>query len=590
MNTRTTTLRRTAALAVVAAAAAFAAPTAANAAVTGANGTLTGDDGNDTITITNSGGLLQHNDLGPAFNSASDFDSTQNGDQTIPVGGTLTINSGGGNDTINAAASGLTADLALTVDGGAGDDTITGSGRQDSIRGGADDDRITAGPNPGTSETINGDAGNDVIIWNNGDGNDINEGGDGADTTLINNGSADDQMKVSAPVAGRAFFERNNNPFNIDMATERLEIVSFAGNDKLETLAGVTIPMRIDAGPGQDDITTGDGADTIGGGDDVDTLNGGGGGDRIAGNPGNDLMNGNAGDDVLVWENGDGTDDMDGGADLDRIENNLGAANDISLVKVEAGKVRYDRVNAPFGLNIVNSEVLELNTFGGNDTLDVAAGVGAFLTIDADAGSGDDRFNGGDESDTFFGGLGNDTLDAGAGSDSVDGADGNDVLLTRDGATDLARGGAGADVATVDFVDAVAADVETVNRSKSGANALSLADKGKIKRNKSGKNIAKLKLTCDASALEGCEGTLSLVTKSKVRIAGNRVHALLGSKKYDLAAGQTKALKVKLPGKVRKLAENGKLKVRAQAVSDDAAGNATTSSEKVSLKLVKPKK
>ena len=41
------------------------------------------------------------------------------------------------------------------------------------------------------------------------------------------------------------------------------------------------------------------------------------------------------------------------------------------------GKVRYDRVNAPFGLNIASSEVFELNTFGGNDTLAVSPGVSA---------------------------------------------------------------------------------------------------------------------------------------------------------------------------------------------------------------------
>ena len=41
------------------------------------------------------------------------------------------------------------------------------------------------------------------MIWNNGDGDDINDGGDGADETLFNNGTADDVMSV-APLGGPA--------------------------------------------------------------------------------------------------------------------------------------------------------------------------------------------------------------------------------------------------------------------------------------------------------------------------------------------------------------------------------------------------
>ena len=44
---------------------------------------------------------------------------------------------------------------------------------------------------------------------------------------------------------------------------EKLSVISFAGNDKLSTAAGVTVPMTIDAGPGADDITTGDASDRI---------------------------------------------------------------------------------------------------------------------------------------------------------------------------------------------------------------------------------------------------------------------------------------------------------------------------------------
>ena len=112
--------------------------------------------------------------------------------------------------------------------------------------------------------------------------------------------------------------------------------------------------MNIDSGPGDDIITTGDGAD------------------RILGDRGNDTLNGAGGDDTIVWTNGDGNDIMNGDAGFDVVENDLGAADDSSTLKMENGRVRYDRVNAPFNLSIGSAELMALNTFGGNDTLRTA--------------------------------------------------------------------------------------------------------------------------------------------------------------------------------------------------------------------------
>ena len=97
-------------------------------------------------------------------------------------------------------------------------------------------------------------------------------------------------------------------------------------------------------------------------------------------------MNGGAGDDTLVWNNGDGSDVMNGDAGVDRVENNLGAGDDVSTLKNENGRVRYDRTNAgPFNLSIGTAEIFELNTLGGNDTLTTAADV--TLPIVADGGA-----------------------------------------------------------------------------------------------------------------------------------------------------------------------------------------------------------
>jgi Ca2+-binding RTX toxin-like protein len=578
MNSRLTHPRRAVALAAVAAAAALAGPTAANAAVTGAvaatgtNATLTGDAANDTITIGVTGGLLSHNALA-GFNSDIDFDSATAGDQTLPATASLTINGGDGDDNIT---------------GGPNDDIINGGTGFDTITGADGDDRITGGPggSDAVREPILGGNGNDVMIWNNGDGSDLNEGEAGADEVLVTNGAADDQMAVTALGGGRTLFARSNNPFSVDMGTvEKLTITSFAGNDVLNTGPGVTLPMDVDAGPGSDAITTGDGADVINGGDDGDVLNGGAGGDRIIGQRGNDTMNGNAGDDTLVWNNGDGNDQMNGNDGFDRIENNLGAANDISHLSVVAGKVHYARDNNPFTLDVATGEVFELNTFGGDDTLDTGPGVGALIAVTADAGSGNDSFKGGDEADTYFGGPGNDVLDTGAGSDVADGGDGDDTLTTRDGAADLARGGIGTDTAKVDAVDAVDG-VESVDRSKTGAAALTIAKNGTI-RLKKGKLSTKLRLSCDASTTEGCNGTLTLLSAKRVKIGKLSAQIHLASVRYSLTAGQTRNVTVKLPAGVLAFAKKGVVKVKAQAVQKDALGNTTTAARNVSLKIKK---
>ena len=85
--------------------------------------------------------------------------------------------------------------------------------------------------------------------------------------------------------------------------------------------------------------------------------------DRLVGDRGNDTMNGGDGDDTLVWNNGDGSDVINGDAGDDRVENNLSAGPDVSTLKNENGRVRYDRTNVgQFNLSMATVEVFELNT------------------------------------------------------------------------------------------------------------------------------------------------------------------------------------------------------------------------------------
>jgi Ca2+-binding RTX toxin-like protein len=396
---------------VVATVALFALPAAANAAVTStfANGTLTvtSDDASDNITLGVANGLI----TGATGVANAPSDGSVN----------LVVNAGGGNDNINVSAPSFAGTPVLN--GEAGDDIILGTTLVDQIDGGDGNDRITGFRG---GETILGGNGNDVLIWNNGDGNDTFQGGAGVDETAITEGNADDLNTITQNGA-TVHFERSNANFTVDSnEMEKLSLTSFSGNDTLTSGDGVAIPMDINSGPGDDTISTGAGPD------------------RIVGDRGNDTINAGAGEDVMVWNNGDGNDVMNGDGGSDIVENDLGNADDVSTLKMENGRVRYDRSNAPFSLSIGSSEVMLLNTFGGNDTLTVTPDVGMWLDVNA--------------------GAGNDTIQGGAGNDRIDGGDGNDVLSARDGAADLINGGNGTDSAIVDAVDAVGADVESVDR------------------------------------------------------------------------------------------------------------------------------
>jgi Ca2+-binding RTX toxin-like protein len=495
------------------------APAAANAAVTvtvtGNTATFAGDAAADNITLgVNQDGLITHNAGGTA---TTDF----GGGKTFKSDNTLTVDvtGGDGNDTINLSGADL---LASSIDGGAGDDIIVGGDPAETIDGGDGNDRITGFKG---NDTVNGGNGNDVMIWNNGDGTDADNGDAGIDEVLITTGTANDNMIVK-PQSGGVRFDRTNAAFGIDLKDdERLTITSFSGDDTLTTEPGVTIPMTIDAGSGDDVITTGDGNDLSNGNDGNDTLNGSGGNDRIVGDRGNDTINGGDGADTLVWNNGDGSDVINGDAGSDIVEDNLGAGVDVSTLKNDGARVRYDRTNVgQFNLSMATVELLNLNTLGGDDTVDVFPDVA--LPVNVNAG------------------------------------DGNDTLHLRGVSADTIRGGAGYDSAAVDALDGVA-EVEAVDRPAApqpspAAGKATMARNAKVK-----KGVASIKLTCPAGT-SGCSGTLLLFSTKSVKAGPFSGQALLGRKAYAIAAGQTRTIKVKLAKGTAKLAKKKKLVATAE--------------------------
>jgi Ca2+-binding RTX toxin-like protein len=560
--------RGTSLVAGAAAALILALPGSASAAVTTsvAGGVLTvNSDANDAIAITSAAGQVKVNGADPAGGAVDSADITA-----------IDVSGGPGANNINLAgvnAADFTSLTSVTVDGGDGNDTINGSQIADDLEGGPGDDRIIGDNNPGGSrdEAI-GEAGNDTMVWNPGDGDDVNEGGDGADTVEVNGGGGGEQFEVKpSATPGRAQFDRIGptppGPFNIDIGTsETLDLNTGGGDDSLTTANGALgIALDVDGG---------DGNDTLDGGDGPDLISGAAGDDRILGdnNPAGtrDVSRGDAGNDTLVWNPGDGDDVNEGGDGSDTIEVNGGGGGEVFEVKASAtpGRVAFDRTGpnppGPFNLDIGSSERLDLNANGGDDSLNAAGPVPGLAgwTIDAEGGDGNDTLAG-----------------AAQAIDLLSGGAGADTLRSRDQSADSLAGGSEVDTAVVDALDAVNGDIEIVDREQPPVEdevaPVVKTSKKAVTVNR--RRVAAIRLT-SPSGEESAEVTVQLRRKGK----------LLGRKAIELDGGESKLVKVKLSRKVfALLKDRGQLRVKAIVTAEDEAGN--TRQRVVALTLKEPK-
>ena len=142
----------------------------ASATVVDLTATLNLDGADDNVTVAVAGGLLVHGQTTGGLNSGSDWDSDDDGDQTVPADGTFTVivNGGAGNDAITVLAK--TTELASSgLNGDGGDDVLTGADSNDTLNGGDGNDRLVGGKG---DDDMRGGAGNDTLVWNQGDGSD----------------------------------------------------------------------------------------------------------------------------------------------------------------------------------------------------------------------------------------------------------------------------------------------------------------------------------------------------------------------------------------------------------------------------------
>ncbi|MBD2198648.1 MULTISPECIES: DUF4347 domain-containing protein [Calothrix] len=448
----------------------------------GAMTAIHGGGGDDTITVSDRGGLDSRGKDAPL---AIFGDTTQDGSRYTDTANQVNPGfaysfSNPGNDIINASVS----TKNVSIYGGAGNDSITGSQAGDQIAGGSGDDNING---QGGADHIYGDAGfnldtatRELTVPNVNSsvntsrdaltvGNDSIDGGSGDNIILGDYG-------IITQTTGTSRILNTGNVIQVETANS-----ASGGNDTIATGTGEDIVL---GGNGNDTVNAGDGNNIVIGDSGKVTIPAGnvhriettdsnlGGGDTITTGSGEDIVLGGfasdnittgTGNDIVLGDNGyvSYVETDNDPADIDRIKTtnvkdggndtiNSGAGNDFVF-----GGVGNDQINAGddndliFGDNgvvegDVNANFLPLstltkpftftsidtantdaagNSLGGNDS--ILAGAGKDIAI---AGQGNDTVSGEAGDDDIIGGHnvaggndGNDILDGGTGNDAIAG-------------------------------------------------------------------------------------------------------------------------------------------------------------------------
>ena len=272
----------------------------------------------------------------------------------------VTLNGLGGNDTLSGGA--LAALMQLTLDGGDGNDVLNSGNGADTLLGGSGNDSIDG--NQGNDVAFMG-AGNDTFTWDPGDGSDIVEG-QGDTDTLNFNGSAGAEIFTASSNGGRLLFTRNIG--NIVMDT-----------DDVETLT-------VHALGGTDTATVNDLAAT-----DVTAVN-------------LDLGVGGVGDSAVDALTVNGT----VGVDV------MGLSGSAGSVTIATTAVAISIVNAQPA-----NDTLTVNLSGGDDVLSASGLAASSVVLTLNGGANEDILVGSDGADTFNCDTGTDYADGGPGIDNA---------------------------------------------------------------------------------------------------------------------------------------------------------------------------
>ena len=337
-----------------------------NLAMAGTLGGATGDGQPDSIVVNGTAGADAVTVVGNvAGTSVIGLSAVVNITTPEGVNDLLTINTLGGNDTVDASAlpAGV---IGLRLFGGLGSDRLIASAGNDFVNGGDGDDLALLG------------AGNDTFVWNPGDDNDTVEGQAGADMLLFNGNDATENIDISAN-GGRVRFFRDVASVTMDLNdVERIEFNALGGPDTVTVndLSGTDVTELNLALAGTPGGSTGDGqSDAV-------------------------IVNGTNGDDVIL------------------------VSGDLSGVVVLGLAARINITTGEFA-----NDRLTINALAGDDVIEASGLSTTAIALAADGGDGDDILIGGDGNDVLQGGAGDDVLLGGPGVDILDGGPGNNIVI-----------------------------------------------------------------------------------------------------------------------------------------------------------------
>src|SRR5512132_1816306 len=214
-------------------------------------------------------------------------------------------------------------------------------------------------------DLLDGGDGADRFVWNVGDGADRIIGGAGADTAEINGTDGDDSFGVAASGGHVLVGSADLGSSAVDVS--EVETISVNGSDGADLLtvgdlsATTVTKVVFDAGAGDDILDAAEATRALqaegGAGD--DTLIGGAGTDSLDGGAGNDVLLGADGADTLMGEGGDELLGGGTGADVFRYtapELNNGIAEGDMIVDYSAAQ--GDKVDLPDGVSVINAVVV----------------------------------------------------------------------------------------------------------------------------------------------------------------------------------------------------------------------------------------
>jgi Ca2+-binding RTX toxin-like protein len=177
--------------------------------------------------------------------------------------------------------------------------------------------------------------------------------------------------------------EDGTTDFTFDRSTfTSISVTAGAGDDEVRVGNGLTEPVTLNGGSGDD---------TLIGGSSAETFLGGTGDDFVDGNIGADTASLGSGNDVFQWDPGDGSDVVDGNGGNDRLDFHGSNAAEQMAVAPNGDRIRFTRNVGAIAMDLDTIEKIDVTTLGSADVVSVAPLAGTKVDVELNADSAVDN-------------------------------------------------------------------------------------------------------------------------------------------------------------------------------------------------------